>query len=87
MNESRAQKLTPGMLEIMAQPDLKNSGLLIKLELIDGSKRVGLYKDLVVNPLNRYEFKDIQFIVFEVKKEQDIVYLPITMISTIEWSY
>jgi len=87
MSESRAQKLTPGMLEIMAQPDMKSSGLLIKLVLKDGSKRDGIYKNLVVNPLNRHEFKDIQFVVFEVKKEHDTVYLPITLIDTIEWSY
>lgn len=80
-------KIDQTMLEIMNMPDTKKAGILVHLTLKDGSKRTGIYKDVMPDPLNRVEFKDQQFIKFEAKKDGMISYLPLSQIDIIEWSY
>ena len=72
----------------MSEQDLKEAGLSFTLFLKDGSKRTGVYLDLVVNPLNNTMHKGEQFIKFSTNKpEKDlIVYLPVNDVETIEWS-
>jgi hypothetical protein len=80
--------LTPRMLELMADPLTKEMGLIVKLVLKDGSKRKGIYKDLVLDPLKRYEYKDDLFVMLEqTVKEHDTIYTPISQIATIDWAY
>ncbi len=78
--------LTPNMLNVMTWDKTKAAGLQIKLTLKDGSKRRGVYLDLMPDPLHRLEFKDVLFIKFRTKQEDMIVYLPITLIDTIDWA-
>jgi hypothetical protein len=77
------------ILTIMQAAETKSMGLKLKLELVDGTKRKGIYSDLIYDPLNRVDYKDTLFIVFITNQpEPDTkVYLPINMITTIEWSY
>jgi predicted nucleotide-binding protein (sugar kinase/HSP70/actin superfamily) len=88
MNDTKIV-IDPAMLAVMRKPEVKGSGLKIKLQLVDGSARTGFYEDLVINPLNNVSFKDVEFIVFTTNKPEPglKVYLPITQIATIEWSY
>ena len=76
------------MMEQMCLPEVKATGFTVHLELKDGSKRVGIYLDLVSDPLNRYGFKDTQFIKFKTNRpEKDtIAFLPVTQVATIEWA-
>lgn len=85
----QAQTINSNMLEVMARPDVKAHGLHLQIEIKDGTKRTGTYCDLVVNPMKRPDFKDVQFIVFKTNKPEAglTVYLPITQIATIAWSY
>jgi len=79
--------INPKMLEIMSRPATKEAGLSVRLVLKDGTKRKGIYMDLGPDPLKRYDFRNTEFITFRVNKgEHDIVYLPLTLIATIEWS-
>ena len=88
MNKPTAQPLNERMLTVMAQEYTKSQNMTISLVLKDGTKRTGIYKDLVVNPLNNLLFKGVQFIKLQTtKQEHDIVYLPITLVDTVEWSY
>lgn len=82
-------KLDAKMIEVMLRPEVKASELTVRLELKDGSRRTGIYKDLVSDPLNRYDYKDTMFIKFETNRPEKgmLSYLPITLINTIEWSY
>lgn len=78
-----------GMLEVMSRPEIKGAGLIMEVMLNDGTKRKGVYVDLVENPLNNPSFKGVQFAAFMIDKpEKDTkVYLPVPLIATIEWSY
>jgi len=75
------------MLTQMARQEIKDAGMRLAVNLTNGTRRTGTYLDLVVNPLNHPEFKNVQFIKFRTHRpERDlIVYLPITQIATIEW--
>lgn len=80
--------LTPRMLELMADPTTKEMGLIIKLVMKNGAKRKGFYRDLVIDPMNRYEYKDDLFIKLEQNvKDRDTIYLPISQVATIDWAY
>ena len=46
------------MIEVMLRPEVKASELTVRLALKDGSRRTGIYEDLVSDPLKRYDYKD-----------------------------
>lgn len=77
------------MIEVMLRPEVKASELTVRLALKDGSRRTGIYKDLVSDPLKRYDYKDTLFIKFETNRPEKgmLSYLPVSLINTIEWSY
>jgi hypothetical protein len=81
--------INPKMLELMSHPETKACGLHLQIIMKDGSKRTGTYVDLVLDPLNRVDYKDTQFIVFKTNQPEAglKVYLPLTQIATIAWSY
>lgn len=81
-------KIDKRMLEIMRSPETKAIGLSVSLMLTDGSKRQGIYQDLVINPLNQPGLKNVEFIKFVTNKPEKglIVYLPLTEVDTIEWA-
>jgi hypothetical protein len=82
------QILSDQMLNLLDQPQFKEAGLVMELVLKDGSKRNGVYMDIVVNPLNNTMHKGERFIKFRTNTpERDLlIYLPIKEIATIEWS-
>jgi hypothetical protein len=87
--EAKKQAVTEEMLTMLDNPSLKEIGLTLVVELKDGTKRKGIYVDLVVNPMNNPDYTDVKFLVFKTNKpEKDtLVFLPILHIATIAWSY
>lgn len=84
----KAKPLTEDVLTLMKQDATKEAGLIIKLTLKDGSTRRGIYQDLMPDPLNRIEYKGILFIKLFVKRDNNMtVYLPVSSVATVEWSY
>ena len=81
-------ELDDTMLEVMRQDEVKKQRLTVRLELIDGSKRKGIYLDLTEDPMKRYEYKDTPFIkLISNRPEKDTtIYLPINSIKSIEWA-
>ena len=84
-----ATAINPKMLEVMSHPETKAHGLHLQMTLTDGTKRTGIYTDLVSDPLKRVDYKDVQFIVFRTNQPEKglTVYLPLTQIAQIAWSY
>lgn len=79
--------LTDKMLETMALDDIKAAKLTVKLVYKDGSKRKGTYIDLCADPLKRYDYRDTVFLKLATPSEDNMIsYIPITLISDIEWS-
>ena len=82
------QPINDQMLTVMKHPQTKEAKFNLSLELVDGSKRQGVFVDIVRDPLNRIEFKDTEFLVFLSNRPEPGMktYLPLTQIATIEWS-
>lgn len=88
IKEQPKNVLTPTMLKVMEDDNTKTMGLTIKLVLKDGNKRKGIYRDLVIDPMKRPEFKDDLFVKLEqTVKDHDTIYIPISQIATIDWAY
>lgn len=79
--------LNETMLNVMSKPEVKEIGLKITLTLVDGSKRTGIYQDLVTNPQGHFDFKDTQFVKLLTNKPEKglTIYMPTTQITSVEW--
>ena len=81
------QVISDEMLAMMKKQEIKDAGFSIKLTLINGIVYKGVYLDITLHPLNDKLFSDTDCLVFMTNKPtpETKVWLPLRLISTIEW--